>query len=206
MLDGTLVVLWADLKMIGNPLEIADRLGMAMFDTGHGTEANVRCLKEAFIFEARLEEDEEISSRLSFRHSLLQWTNLYLDDRREDSSVVLRILWCPTWRSARWHSHRQWHEDQSVRIQSIECRQGLPDRAETIRDPWLFSRGRRAATLGWMGSTKDQMRMRDGEVVIRLRLSVRSSNPCPAAKATAMIPGMFRRVIWFSFECSKNTS
>jgi len=43
-------------------------------------------------------------------------------------------------------------------------------------------------TLGWIGSTNDQIRINDGAVVIRLILSVRSSKPCPAASDTAIIP------------------
>lgn len=65
MIEETEVFLKQYLKMIGNPLKISDRFRMAIFDAGHRTEANVRCLKEAFIFEARL--DEEQNDRLNHR-------------------------------------------------------------------------------------------------------------------------------------------
>jgi hypothetical protein len=43
-------------------------------------------------------------------------------------------------------------------------------------------------TFGWIGSTNDQIRINDGDVVIRLRFSIRSSKPCPAESDTAIIP------------------
>ena len=65
MIKETEIVFKQYLEMIGNPLKISDRFRMAIFNTGHRTEANVRCLKEAFIFEARL--DEEQNDRFNHR-------------------------------------------------------------------------------------------------------------------------------------------